>query len=139
MLDATVGIRTHHLMIAGTGRAGTTFLVRYLTELGLSTHLSAHPDAVADSYAEAGFEEVPLACDRGTLPYVIKSPSLYEYIDELLQSVHLDAAIIAGRRRASFSSTNRRPTSVTTSLLTRFSPGTNWLIWNSSRYPWSRR
>ena len=97
MLDATVGIRPHHLMIAGTGRAGTTFLVRYLTELGLSTHLSAQPDAVTDSYAEAGFEEVPLTCDRETLPYFIKSPSLYEYIDELLQSVHLDAAIIPVR------------------------------------------
>lgn len=97
MPDATVGIRPHHLIIAGTGRAGTTFLVRYLTELGLSTHLSAHPDAVADSYAEAGFEEVPLAYDRGTLPYVIKSPSLYEYIDELLQSAHLDAVIIPMR------------------------------------------
>ncbi len=94
MLDAAVGIRPHHLMIAGTGRAGTTFLVRYLTELGLSTHLSARPDAVADSYSDAGFEEVPLAADCVALPYVIKSPSLYEYIDELLRTVHLDAAII---------------------------------------------
>jgi len=97
MLDAAVGIRPHHLMIAGTGRAGTTFLVRYLTELGLSTHLSAHPDAAADSYADAGFEEVPLASDLASLPYVIKSPSLYEYIDELLRTVHLDAAIIPVR------------------------------------------
>jgi hypothetical protein len=135
MLDATVGIRPHHLIIAGTGRAGTTFLVRYLTELGLSTHLSAQPDAVADSYAEAGFEEVPLTCDRETLPYVIKSPGLYEYIDELLQSVHLDAAIIPVRDLNLAAS----PISVTTSLPTRFSPGTNWLIWSSSRYPWSRR
>jgi hypothetical protein len=97
MLDAAVGLRPHHLMIAGTGRAGTTFLVRYLTELGLSTHLSARPDAVADSYADAGFEEAPLASDPASLPYVIKSPSLYEYIDELLQTVHLDAAIIPVR------------------------------------------
>jgi hypothetical protein len=97
MLDATVGIRPHHLMIAGTGRAGTTFLVRYLTELGLSTHLSAHPGAATDSYADAGLEEVPLASDCAALPYVIKSPSFYEYIDELLRRVHLDAAIIPVR------------------------------------------
>ena len=29
-----------HLIIAGTGRAGTSFLVRYLTELGLDTTLA---------------------------------------------------------------------------------------------------
>ena len=49
---------------------------------------------MADSYSDAGFEEVPLAADCAALPYVIKSPSLYEYIDELLRTVHLDAAII---------------------------------------------
>jgi len=29
-----------HLVISGTGRAGTSFLVRWLTEMGLDTHLS---------------------------------------------------------------------------------------------------
>lgn len=84
-------------MIAGTGRAGTSFLVRYLTELGLSTSLSVNPDQVLDPYANAGFEDLPLAGSRARLPYVIKSPWMSEYVDELLREVTLDAVIIPMR------------------------------------------
>jgi hypothetical protein len=97
MLDAALGTERHHLMIAGTGRAGTTFLVRYLTELGLDTYLSHHADAQMDHYANAGFEELPISGDPAALPYVIKSPWLHEYADELLQSVQLDAVIVPVR------------------------------------------
>jgi hypothetical protein len=97
MLDSVVPIRRRHLMIAGTGRAGTTFLVRYLAELGLDTYLSRHADARVDTLANAGFEELPLSGDPETLPYVIKSPWLCEYVDELLQTVHLDAVIVPVR------------------------------------------
>ena len=41
-----------HLAIAGTGRAGTSFLVRYLTELGLDTHLARHGE-------DGSWDEVP--------------------------------------------------------------------------------
>jgi hypothetical protein len=97
MLDSVVRIRRNHLMIAGTGRAGTTFLVRYLAELGLDTHLSRHVDAQLDTLANAGFEEPPLSGDPATLPYVIKSPWLSEYVEELLQTAHLDAVIVPVR------------------------------------------
>ena len=90
---------SRHLLIAGTGRAGTSFLVRYLHELGLETHLS-RPEADSDwnEAARAGLEDLPLP-DREDLPYVIKSPWTYQLIDELLGSekVQIDAAILPMR------------------------------------------
>ena|ERR1041385_5423960 len=91
----------NHLLIAGTGRAGTSFLVRYLTELGLDTHLSRQGDgSYWDAEANAGLEDIPLpGVDPGNLPYVIKTPWLVEFIDELIETpdLHIDAAIVPVR------------------------------------------
>lgn len=86
-----------HLLIAGTGRAGTSFLVKYLSELGLDTHLSKHGShAYWDEHARAGLEDMPLVGDAGTLPYVVKSPYAYQFIDALLgrDDIKLDGVII---------------------------------------------
>jgi hypothetical protein len=96
MLDSLIRTQRRHLMIAGTGRAGTTFLVRYLAELGLDTTLSRRAGEI-DGRANAGFEELPLSGDPAALPYVIKSPWLCEYVDELLQNAQLDAVIVPVR------------------------------------------
>jgi hypothetical protein len=86
-----------HLVIAGTGRAGTSFLVQYLTECGLETHITRNETPGFDANANAGFEDVPLA--NADLPYVIKSPWLYEFVDRLLESsdIRLDAVIVPMR------------------------------------------
>ncbi|WP_277187171.1 hypothetical protein [Caballeronia sp. BR00000012568055] len=87
----------HHLFIAGTGRAGTTFLVQYLTSCGLETQLSLHPEARLNEHANAGLEDYP---SKGAhLPYVIKSPWLYEFVDQLLErnDVTIDAVIMPMR------------------------------------------
>lgn len=86
-----------HLVIAGTGRAGTTFLVQYLTACGLETHLTRHPDEKLDASANAGLEDLP--DENSDLPYVIKSPWLYEFIDRLLARTDtaIDAVIIPMR------------------------------------------
>ena len=76
-----------HLWIAGTGRAGTSFLVRYLTELGLDTHLARFGEHAAwDEEANAGLENPPLPGLDDSLPYVVKSPWLYQFIDTLLSN-----------------------------------------------------
>ena len=83
-----------HLVIAGTGRAGTSFLVRYLTALGLDTHLSRQGVAADwDDNAQAGLEDM-LAGDNA--PYVIKSPWIGEYIEEFLRkrSFEIDAFVV---------------------------------------------
>jgi hypothetical protein len=87
-----------HLIIAGTGRAGTSFLVRYLTELGLDTTLARNGDrAEWDSEANAGLEN-PLF-SGANLPYVVKSPWVSEYIDQILneKQFKIDAFIVPMR------------------------------------------
>ena len=87
----------HHLLIGGTGRAGTTFLVKYLAACGLETHLAKHPDALVDENANAGLEDSPFGdVDQA---YVLKSPWMYEYVDRLLadRNISLDGVIIPMR------------------------------------------
>jgi hypothetical protein len=89
-----------HLLIAGTGRAGTSFLVRYLTELGLDTNLKrSGEDSGWDENANAGLEDAPFAGLNFDFPYVIKSAWMYQCIDELLATDRfvLDAVIIPVR------------------------------------------
>jgi hypothetical protein len=91
--------RRSHIIIAGTGRAGTTFLVQYLTELGLDTHISRYGPGQFDANAQAGFEDMPMLTAAETLPYVIKAPWMGQYIDEILASseIQIDAAILPVR------------------------------------------
>lgn len=87
----------NHLLIAGTGRAGTTFLVQYLAECGLDTHLAHGRHSGYDEDANAGLEDVLL--NNPGAPYVVKSPWLYEYVERLLsdQLTIVDAVIIPMR------------------------------------------
>lgn len=91
-----------HLLIAGTGRAGTSFLVRYLDALGLETHFSSHDEAFWCEDSNAGAEDIPLSIVSGALPYVIKSPWSSEFIDQLLtdDAIKLDAVIVPIRELA---------------------------------------
>lgn len=87
----------HHLLIAGTGRAGTSYLVQYLTACGLETHLTRNPDSWIDENANAGLEDFPEK--NADLPYVIKSPWLYEFVEDLLarDDIRVDAVIVPMR------------------------------------------
>lgn len=90
-----------HVVITGTGRAGTSFLVRYLAELGMETHLSSHETPYWDASAQAGLEDElsHLTDDSQPLTQVIKSPWMYEYVDQLLEreDVSIECAIIPVR------------------------------------------
>jgi hypothetical protein len=89
-----------HLLIAGTGRAGTSALVRYLDGVGLETHLS-RADGSSDWHdgAQAGYEDLPLYTDGRRPPYVIKWPWAYQVIDQILNDpqIKLDAVLIPMR------------------------------------------
>ena len=86
----------HHLMIAGTGRAGTSFLVRFLAAMGLVTHLAQSGEAQWDEAANAGLEDIPIPGAFDSLPYVVKTPLLSEIVDDVLQNpdIVIDAVII---------------------------------------------
>ena len=84
----------HHIIISGTGRAGTTFLVQLLTELGLDTGFPKGQKI--DQNSSAGLE---LDLRSARAPYIIKSPWLCDYLDEVLQGGELiiDCALIPMR------------------------------------------
>jgi hypothetical protein len=89
--------RQRHLLVAGTGRAGTSALVRYLTGLGLETHLSRNGGASTfDDEAGAGLEDLALPSAVQDLPYVVKSPWSYQIIEEVLDDprIALDAVVV---------------------------------------------
>lgn len=123
----------HHLVIAGTGRAGTSFLVQYLTACGLETRLTLHPEETLDEHANAGFEDVPDG--DGVLPYVIKSPWLYEFVDRLIarDDITIDAVILPMRDIVEAASSR-----VTLELRSRFGheelaeEHTRWETWGAT-------
>jgi hypothetical protein len=87
----------HHLLIAGTGRAGTSFLVQYLHGCGLETHLTHHPNAKLYGEANAGLEDLPI--DGRPLPYVVKTPWLFEFVERFLgrEDIAIDVAVLPMR------------------------------------------
>jgi hypothetical protein len=89
-----------HLIIAGTGRTGTSFLVRYLTQLGLDTTLARKGEGAGwDIEANAGLENMALGHGTEDLPYVIKSPWIGEYVDQILREKRftIDAFVVPVR------------------------------------------
>ena len=83
---------TRHLVIAGTGRAGTTFLVEYLGACGLDI---GAPDMAYYDRPRAGLERSLLG-DRSA--YVVKDPWFYEIAPLLdLDEVTIDAVIVPVR------------------------------------------
>lgn len=87
--------RRKHLVIAGTGRAGTSFLVRFLTDLGLDTHISRFGDGAWDEAAQAGLEN-GFWDTSADLPYVVKSPWAYQFIEQTLanSAIEIEAVVI---------------------------------------------
>lgn len=74
-----------HIVITGTGRAGTSFLVELLTRLGLPTGFSAerlHPEGQWNDVARAGLEH-DIRADNA--PYIVKSPWFCDYAEEVLE------------------------------------------------------
>lgn len=71
----------HHAVITGTGRAGTTFLVELLTELGLDTGFSSRDLAQRKSaVAQAGLE---IDVRRDGAPYIVKAPGFCDYAPQV--------------------------------------------------------
>jgi len=86
----------HHVIISGTGRAGTTFLVQLLTALKLDTGFGDINEMVEPN-CRAGMEK---NLREETAPYIIKSPWLCDYLDEILDEqpdIVIDRAIIPVR------------------------------------------
>lgn len=73
----------HHVVITGTGRAGTTFLVDLLFHLGLDTGYQAdsienYKYPIARAGLEVDIRELPC-------PYIVKSPWFCGYAEDVLR------------------------------------------------------
>lgn len=88
-------MKKHHLIISGTGRAGTTFLIQLLTELGLDTGFHDLESCVFD-HCHAGME---WDICHPQAPYIIKSPNLCDHLDCILENtnIQIDHAIVPVR------------------------------------------
>lgn len=71
-----------HVVITGTGRSGTTFLVELLTHLGLDTGFTPESlESGKHKIARAGLEH-DIRSEK--CPYIVKKPRFNEYAQELL-------------------------------------------------------
>ena len=84
----------HYCIVSGTGRAGTTLLMRVLGRLGLNTGFDRN--ALVDNISHAGLE-----LDLRSRPdcYIVKSPWIATYVDEVIlrPDIVIDHAIICMR------------------------------------------
>lgn len=72
-----------HVVITGTGRSGTTFLVELLTRLGFDTGYDLElMRAKIHKVARAGLEH---DIRRDNCPYIVKAPEFCEYAAEVVQ------------------------------------------------------
>jgi hypothetical protein len=96
------------IIIAGTGRAGTTFLVQLFAALGFATGFSPSESlAAVEEISNAGLER-PLVDDAN--PYVIKSPWFADQLEEALRDkkIRIYAAIIPMRELFDAAESRRR-------------------------------
>ena len=87
----------HHVVITGTGRSGTTFLMQLLTRLNLGTGFDSD-DLVnqIDPHSNAGLERDIRSEDA---PYIIKTPFFCNYAEEVVKNplITLDHVFIPVR------------------------------------------
>lgn len=90
-----VGSKKKHVIISGTGRAGTTLLVQLFTAIGLDTGFN---DIDSKIYSEpnAGME---LNLRKENAPYIVKDPRLCDYLEDAItkHDIIIDHAIIPVR------------------------------------------
>lgn len=81
-----------HIIITGTGRAGTTVLMILLTKLGIDTGFTEETlDQFIYDNCKAGLEKNILSENP---PYVVKSPAIMDKIDEVVKNVKLEHIIV---------------------------------------------
>jgi hypothetical protein len=123
-----------HVVITGTGRAGTTFLVELLTHLGLDTGCDVDSlHRYKDPVARAGIE-----CDirNPECPYIVKAPSFSEYAEEAFRAedIAIDHIVIPFRDLYAAAESRRavvRQAYANLSLLSAVSPGVQSPSWPS--------
>jgi len=89
---------THHrgsgkIIIAGSGRAGTSFLVKLLTRLGFDTGIRPYEEHFSPE-TRAGCELWLDMDDLENLPYITKAPILSFSMRKVIESTNVECVII---------------------------------------------
>lgn len=134
--DACIGQRVPaeprgKLIITGTGRAGTTLLVRILTRLDLDTGFNVRDlHAVEAEIGRAGLERTINAETAGALPEIVKSPYLTELLERVISNgwFAVDHAIVPFRDlyEAAGSRATVHQKAIDTGLDPKSAPGGLW-------------
>ena len=100
-----------HVVITGTGRAGTTFLIQLLTHLGLDTGFDVNALELCP-IPRAGLER---DVRDANAPYIVKSPHFCDSADEVLaSSVRIEHVIIPVRQFAAAAASRAHVQKLTT-------------------------
>ena len=88
---------SHHLIISGTGRSGTSVLVKFFSACGLDSQLKDNQQVFWDEAAKAGVENNILLDQH--LPYVLKAPWHSMFISQAIatRGLTIDAVLIPVR------------------------------------------
>src|SRR6266480_1939620 len=118
-----------HVIISGTGRAGTTFLVQLLTHLGLETGFDINAMELYP-IARAGLE---IDIRDANAPYIVKSPYLRDLIDEVVaSSTRIEHAIIPVRQFDAAAASRAHVQKVTTGVADG-EPEVNGGLWETDK------
>lgn len=84
-----------HILISGTGRSGTTYLVQLFTALGFDTGFDMNQENTSPD-CNAGME---WDLRNSNLPFIVKSPWMCEYLDSVLSNgdIHIEHLIVPVR------------------------------------------
>jgi hypothetical protein len=128
-----------HIVISGTGRAGTTFLIQLLTHLGLDTGFDSNTMEVLPTARDARIGPMdlfPIAraglemdIRAANAPHIVKTPFLCDLAEEVLaSSVRIEHAIIPIRRFEAAAASRAHVQKLTTGSAdrTRKAPGGLW-------------
>lgn len=110
-----------HVVISGTGRAGTSFLVELLTHLGLDTGFRLEDLAQRKSQtARAGLEHDIRQTDA---PYVVKNPWFCDHAEEVVgrDDICIEHVFIPMRDLHAAAESRRHVTNTAVSAMTTFS------------------
>ena len=102
-----------HVIITGTGRAGTSFLVELMTHLGLETGYEV--DDIAKHKSKAARAGLEHDIRRDDAPYIVKSPWFCDYAAEVLEreDIQIEHAFIPMRDLQAAAESRRHVTNET--------------------------